>query len=71
MRALAAGGGLRSALEVCRALRAAQRADVRWSCSATRTRSSSWGRSRSRAQARDAGADGVLCVDYPPDEDAS
>ena len=69
-RALAAGGGLR---RVARAVpRRARRAPRRRAscCSATPTRSSSWAPRSSRRKARDAGADAVLSVDYPPDEDA-
>jgi tryptophan synthase alpha chain len=66
-RALAAGGGLRSALELCRAVRQevpetpivlfgyANPIFVR-------------GPEAFAGAARDAGADAVLCVDWPPDE---
>jgi tryptophan synthase alpha chain len=69
LRALKAGGGLRSALEVCRGLRAAN-ADTPLILFGYANPIVVQGAEPFARQARDAGADGVLCVDYPPDEDA-
>jgi len=69
LRALKAGGGLRSALEVCRGLRTAN-ADTPLILFGYANPIVVLGAELFARQARDAGADGVLCVDYPPDEDA-
>jgi tryptophan synthase alpha chain len=68
LRALKAGGGMRRALELCRALRAGN-ADVPLILFGYANPIVVIGPEVFARLARDAGADGVLCVDYPPDED--
>jgi tryptophan synthase alpha chain len=67
-RALAAGGGLRRSLELCRALREAN-PDVGIVPFGYANPIVVMGPDAFALKAREAGADGVLCVDYPPDED--
>jgi tryptophan synthase alpha chain len=67
-RALAAGGGPRRALEQCRALRDAHD-DVGIVLFGYANPVIVMGPEVFALKARDAGADAVLCVDYPPDED--
>jgi len=69
LRALKAGGGVRSALEVCRRLRTAN-AETPLILFGYANPIVVMGAGPFAHEARDAGADGVLCVDYPPDEDA-
>jgi tryptophan synthase alpha chain len=68
LRALKAGGGVRRALDLCRVVRAANAATplilFGYANPIVVTGTAAFAR-----EARDAGADGVLCVDYPPDED--
>ena len=68
LRALRAGGGMRRSLELCRSLRAANAVVplilFGYANPIVVMRPEPFAR-----HARDAGADGVLCVDYPPDED--
>jgi tryptophan synthase alpha chain len=68
LRALAAGGGMRRALELCRTLRSANDTVALilfgYANPIVVMRPEPFAR-----HARDAGVDGVLCVDYPPDED--
>lgn len=68
-RALAAGGGLRRSLDLCRALREAQ-PDVGIVLFGYANPIMTMGPEVFALKARDAGADAVLCVDYPADEDA-
>ena len=68
LRALRAGGGMRRALELCRSLRMAN-PDVPLILFGYANPIVVLGPEPFARQARDAGADGVLCVDYPPDED--
>ena len=69
VRALRAGGGMRRALELCRSLRAAN-ADVPLILFGYANPIVVIGPEVFARLARDAGVDGVLCVDYPPDEDS-
>ena len=68
-RALAAGGGLRRSLDLCRAVREAH-ADVGLVLFGYANPIVVMGPEVFALKARDAGADAVLCVDDPPDEDA-
>ena len=68
LRALHAGGGMRRSLELCRALRASN-AEVPLILFGYANPIVVIGPEVFARLARDAGADGVLCVDYPPDED--
>ena len=68
LRALKAGGGMGRALDLCRSLRAAN-AEVPLILFGYANPIVVIGPEPFARQARDAGADGVLCVDYPPDED--
>jgi len=68
LRAMRAGGGMRRSLELCRALRAAN-ADVPLVLFGYANPIVVTGTEVFAARAREAGADAVLCVDYPPDED--
>jgi tryptophan synthase alpha chain len=67
-RALGRGGGLRRALGLCSELRAAC-PDVGLVLFGYANPILVMGADVFALKARDAGADGVLCVDYPPDED--
>ena len=67
-RALAKGGGLGRSLEICRALRAAN-PNVGLVLFGYANPIVVMGQERFAARAKEAGADGVLCVDYPPGED--
>jgi tryptophan synthase alpha chain len=67
-RALARGGGLRRALALCSELRAAC-PDVGLVLFGYANPILVMGVDVFALKARDAGADGLLCVDYPPDED--
>jgi tryptophan synthase alpha chain len=67
-RARAAGGGLRRSLALCRAVRDAD-PDVGLVLFGYANPIVVTGPEVFALKARDAGADGVLCVDYPPDED--
>jgi tryptophan synthase alpha chain len=67
-RALARGGGLRRSLVLCRQLRDAY-PDVGLVLFGYANPIVVMGPEVFALKARDAGADGVLCVDYPPDED--
>ncbi len=67
-RALARGGGLRRALGLCSELRAAC-PDVGLVLFGYANPILVMGVDVFALKARDAGADGLLCVDYPPDED--
>jgi tryptophan synthase alpha chain len=67
-RALGRGGGLRRALALCSELRAAC-PDVGLVLFGYANPILVMGVDVFALKARDAGADGVLCVDYPPDED--
>jgi tryptophan synthase alpha chain len=67
-RALARGGGLRRALALCAELRAAC-PDVGLVLFGYANPILVMGTDVFATKARDAGADGVLCVDYPPDAD--
>jgi tryptophan synthase alpha chain len=69
LRALRAGGGMKRALDLCRGLRAAN-PDVPLILFGYANPIVIIGPEPFARQARDAGADGVLCVDYPPDEDS-
>jgi tryptophan synthase alpha chain len=69
LRALHAGGGMGRALDLCRGLRASNPA-VPMILFGYANPIVVIGPESFARQARDAGADGVLCVDYPPDEDA-
>lgn len=66
-RALAAGGGLSRALELCQAVRA-ENADVGLVPFGYANPIVIAGPESFARRARDAGADAVLCVDWPPDE---
>jgi tryptophan synthase alpha chain len=68
-RALAAGGGLRRSLDLCSALREAN-PDVGIVLFGYANPIMVTGPEVFALKARDAGADAVLCVDYPADEDA-
>jgi len=68
LRALRAGGGIKRALELCRGLRTAN-PEVPLILFGYANPIVVIGPEPFARQARDAGADGVLCVDYPPDED--
>jgi tryptophan synthase alpha chain len=68
-RALAAGGGIRRSLELCAALREAK-PDVGIVLFGYANPIVVMGPEVFALKARDAGVDGVLCVDYPPDEDS-
>jgi tryptophan synthase alpha chain len=67
-RALAAGGGLRHTLPICRAVREAH-PDVGIVLFGYANPIVISGPQTFARKAADAGADAVLCVDYPPDED--
>jgi tryptophan synthase alpha chain len=67
-RALAAGGGMTKSLALCRALRKAH-PDVGIVLFGYANPIIVMGAEAFAAAAREAGADGVLCVDYPADED--
>ncbi len=67
-RALAAGGGLRQSLKLCQAVRA-ENPDVPLVLFGYANPIVVMGPEIFALKARDAGADAVLCVDYPPDED--
>jgi tryptophan synthase alpha chain len=67
-RALRAGGGPRGALDLCRSLREAS-PEVGIVMFGYANPILVMGPEVFALKARDAGADGVLCVDYPPDED--
>ena len=67
-RALGRGGGLKRALALCSELRAAC-PDVGLVLFGYANPILVMGPDVFALKARDAGADGVLCVDYPPDED--
>jgi tryptophan synthase alpha chain len=68
LRALAAGGGMRRSLELCRALRAAN-PEVPLILFGYANPIVVMGPEVFALKAREAGADAVLCVDYPADED--
>jgi tryptophan synthase alpha chain len=68
-RALAAGGGLARSLALCRAVRDAH-PDAGLVLFGYANPIVVTGPEVFALKARDAGADAVLCVDYPPDEDA-
>jgi tryptophan synthase alpha chain len=67
-RALGKGGGLRRSLQLCRAVRDAN-PDVGLVLFGYANPIVVMGPEAFAVKAREAGADGVLCVDYPPDED--
>jgi tryptophan synthase alpha chain len=67
-RALANGGGLRRSLVLCGVLRETN-PQVGLVLFGYANPIVTMGPATFAAKARDAGADGVLCVDYPPDED--
>jgi len=67
-RALAAGGGMAKALDLCRAVRA-DNPDVPVVLFGYANPIFVRGTAKFAAQAKQAGADGALCVDWPPDED--
>ena len=67
-RARARGGGMRRSLALCRSLRDAN-PDVGLVLFGYANPIVVMGPDAFAAAARSAGADGVLCVDYPPDED--
>ena len=67
-RALAAGGGMGAALDLCRAVRA-DSPEVPVVLFGYANPIFVRGPAKFAAQAKQAGADGVLCVDWPPDED--
>ena len=67
-RALAAGGGMRAALDLCRIVRA-DNPDVPVVLFGYANPIFVRGTATFAAQAKQAGADGVLCVDWPADED--
>lgn len=69
-RALARGGGLRRSLVLCRQLRDAY-PDVGLILFGYANPIVVMGPDVFALKARDAGADGVLCVDYPPDADGA
>jgi tryptophan synthase alpha chain len=69
-RALGRGGGLRRSLVLCRQLRDAY-PDVGLVLFGYANPIVVMGPDVFALKARDAGADGVLCVDYPPDEDGA
>ena len=66
-RALAAGGGLSRALDLCRAVRS-ENQDVGLILFGYANPIIVTGPEAFARRARDAGADAVLCVDWPPDE---
>jgi tryptophan synthase alpha chain len=66
-RALAAGGGLTRSLDLCRAIRA-ENADVGLVLFGYANPIVVTGPAAFARRAREAGADAVLCVDWPPDE---
>jgi tryptophan synthase alpha chain len=66
-RALRSGGGLRASLDLCRAVRSTF-ADVPLVLFGYANPIVVRGTARFAAEARAAGADAVLCVDWPPDE---
>ena len=68
-RAIAAGGGLRRSLELTRRVREAH-PDAGLVLFGYANPVVVMGADVFALKARDAGADGVLCVDYPPDEDS-
>lgn len=68
LRALRTGGGMGRALELCRSLRTAN-PEVPLILFGYANPIVVIGPEAFARQARDAGVDGVLCVDYPPDED--
>ena len=68
LRALKAGGGLRRTLELCRELRDAN-PDVGLVMFGYANPLVVMGPEQFAARAKEAGVDGVLCVDWPPDED--
>jgi tryptophan synthase alpha chain len=67
-RALATGGGMRAALDLCRAVRVAN-PDVAVVLFGYANPIFVRGTAKFAGQAKQAGADGVLCVDWPADED--
>jgi tryptophan synthase alpha chain len=67
-RALAAGGGMRAALDLCRAVRVAN-PDVPVVLFGYANPIFVRGTAAFAAQAKQAGVDGALCVDWPADED--
>ena len=67
-RALASGGGLRRSLALCRMLRETN-PQVGLVLFGYANPIVTMGQQTFAEKAREAGADGVLCVDYPPDED--
>lgn len=67
-RALAQGGGMRRSLALCRTLRD-RNPDVGLVLFGYANPIVTMGAAAFARNAREAGADGVLCVDYPPDED--
>jgi tryptophan synthase alpha chain len=67
-RALAAGGGMAKALDLCRTVRAAN-PEIPVVLFGYANPIFVRGTAKFAAQAKQAGADGVLCVDWPPDED--
>jgi tryptophan synthase alpha chain len=68
LRALGAGGGMRASLDLCRAVRTIN-ASVPLVLFGYANPIVVMGPEVFALKARDAGADAVLCVDYPPDED--
>jgi tryptophan synthase alpha chain len=68
-RALAAGGGMRAALDLCRAVRVAN-PEIPVLLFGYANPIFVRGTAKFAAQAKQAGADGVLCVDWPADEDS-
>jgi tryptophan synthase alpha chain len=67
-RAIAAGGGMAKALDLCRTVRAAN-PEIPIVLFGYANPIFVRGAARFAAQAKQVGADGVLCVDWPPDED--
>ncbi|MBC8133228.1 MAG: tryptophan synthase subunit alpha, partial [Deltaproteobacteria bacterium] len=67
LRALKAGGGLSRALDLCRAVRA-ENADVGLVLFGYANPIIVTGPEKFARRAQEAGADAVLCVDWPPDE---
>jgi tryptophan synthase alpha chain len=67
-RALAAGGGMRAALDLCQAVRVAN-PEIPVVLFGYANPIFVRGTAKFSAQAKQAGADGVLCVDWPADED--
>ena len=67
-RALAAGGGMAKALDLCRAVRA-DNPEIPVVLFGYANPIFVRGAAKFAAQAKQAGADGVLCVDWPADED--